>query len=43
MYKKHLINITLLVFVSMCSGDLTSENVLAARKTTILLRDKCIS
>ena len=30
MYKKHLINITLLVFVSMCSGDLTSENVLAA-------------
>ena len=30
MYEKHLINITLLVFVSMCSGDLTSENVLAA-------------
>ena len=29
MYEKHLINITLLVFVSMCSGDLTSENVLA--------------
>ena len=30
MFKKHLINITLLVCVSMCPGDLASESVLAA-------------
>ena len=40
MLQKHLINITLLVFVSMYLGDFASARVCYRKTTIILLRDK---